>query len=64
LQRVRIEHAKRLLAQPGRKMKTVGEDCGYQHANSFWFAFKHATGMSPEQYRRRNTIVAASKGKP
>ena len=57
LQRMRIEHAKKLLAQPGRKMKTIGEACGYPHANSFWFAFKQATGMSPEQYRAKNTTV-------
>lgn len=55
LQCVRIEQAKKLLAQSGQKMRTVGEACGYQHANSFWFAFKQATGMSPEQYRKKNT---------
>jgi LacI family transcriptional regulator len=54
LQRVRVEHAKKLLAQSGQKMKSVGEACGYQSANNFWFAFKQATGMSPEQYRKKN----------
>jgi LacI family transcriptional regulator len=52
LQRVRIEHAKRLLAQSGQKMGTIGELCGYQSANSFWFAFKQAVGRSPQEYRR------------
>jgi LacI family transcriptional regulator len=55
LQRVRVEHAKKLLAHSDQKMRTVGENCGYQSANSFWFAFKQATGMSPEQYRKKNT---------
>ena len=63
LQRVRIEHAKKLLAQSDRKLRTVGEDCGYQSANSFWFAFKQATGVSPEKYRKNNMTLAAPKGK-
>jgi LacI family transcriptional regulator len=63
LQRVRIEHAKKLLAQSDQKMRAVGEVCGYQSANSFWFAFKQATGMSPEKYREKNMTVAATKGK-
>jgi LacI family transcriptional regulator len=64
LQRIRLEHAKKLLVQSDRKMRAVGEDCGYQSANNFWFAFKQATGMSPEQYRKKNTIVTVNKGKP
>jgi len=63
LQRVRVEHAKKLLAQSDQKLRTVGEVCGYQSANSFWFAFKQATGMSPEKYRRKNMTIAAPKGK-
>lgn len=63
LQRVRIEHAKKLLVQSDRKMRIVGEDCGYQSANNFWFAFKQATGMSPERYRKKNTILLVPKGR-
>jgi LacI family transcriptional regulator, galactose operon repressor len=55
LQRVRIEHAKKLLAQSSQKLIVVSEWCGYQSANSFWFAFKQATGMSPQEYRRKFT---------
>ena len=55
LQRVRIEHAKRLLAQSHQKMTTIGEQCGYQSANSFWFAFKQAVGKSPQEYRKEVT---------
>jgi len=51
LQRVRIERAKSLLADSGQNLKDVAERCGYQSANSFWVAFKHATGVSPKQYR-------------
>jgi LacI family transcriptional regulator len=64
LQRIRLEHAKKLLVQSDRKMRNIGEDCGYQSANNFWFAFKQATGMSPEQYRKKNTMVTVNKGKP
>lgn len=56
LQRVRIEKAKRLLVESvasGEKLESVGESCGYQSANSFWFAFKSATGVSPRQYREK-----------
>jgi len=53
LQRVRIERAKRLLSETGHKMETVAEQCGYQSANSFWFAFKQATKLSPKQYREQ-----------
>ena len=51
LYRVRIERAKRLLGQRDQKIETIGQNCGYQRANSFCVAFKQATGMSPKQYR-------------
>lgn len=51
LQRVRIERAKKLLAEPGHKMEELAEICGYQSATSFSFAFRQATGKSPKQYR-------------
>ncbi len=55
LQRVRIEQAKALLAQSDQKLTVVGELCGYQSANNFWFAFKHVVGMSPKEYRDKIT---------
>lgn len=51
LHRVRIELAKRLLADPTQKLEVIAEQCGYQAANSLWVAFKHATGVSPKDYR-------------
>jgi LacI family transcriptional regulator len=51
LQRARLERAKRQLIESNEKLETIGECCGYQSANSFWFAFKNATGLSPKQYR-------------
>lgn len=55
LQRVRIERAKRLLAESGHKLEVLASMSGYQSANSFCVAFKQATGMSPKQYR--DTLV-------
>lgn len=52
LQRVRLDHARRLLAQSDMKMQSVAEQCGYQSTNSFWFAFKQAFGVSPKEYRK------------
>jgi len=55
LQRVRIEHAKRLLAESDHKMEVLASMCGYQSANSFCVAFKQATGLSPKQFQ--NSLV-------
>jgi len=51
LQRVRIERAKRLLADSDHKLEVLANMCGYQSANSFCIAFKQATGLSPKQFR-------------
>jgi LacI family transcriptional regulator len=51
LQRVRIERAKKLLAQTSQKVETIAHDCGYQSINSFCVAFKRATGVSAKQFR-------------
>jgi len=51
LQRVRIEHAKKFLAESGNKIETLAKMCGYQSINSFCIAFKRTTGMSAKRYR-------------
>ena len=51
LQRVRIEHAKQLLAESSLKIEALAEMAGYQSANSFCIAFKRVTGMSAKQFR-------------
>ncbi len=56
LQRVRMERAKRLLANADHKVERLADMCGYRSANSFHIAFKQATGMSPKQFR--GTIVS------
>jgi transcriptional regulator GlxA family with amidase domain len=52
LQRVRIERAKKLLLESREKLNVIAELCGYRSANSFWSAFKQATGVSPKLYRQ------------
>ena len=51
LQRLRIERAKRLLQETDHKVDTVAAMCGYQSANTFCIAFRHALGTSPKQFR-------------
>jgi LacI family transcriptional regulator len=53
LHRIRIEQAKKILAQSGVKLEAVAEQCGYQSGNSFWLAFKHTTGISPKQFQKQ-----------
>lgn len=51
LHRVRIERAKKLLAESDQKLEAIAEMCGYQSANSLWVSFKQTTGVSPKEYR-------------
>jgi LacI family transcriptional regulator len=53
LHRIRIERAKKLLADSGEKMDSIAEMCGYESGNSFWVAFKRSTGVSPREYQRQ-----------
>lgn len=51
LQRVRIERAKKFLAETNQKIEPLARMCGYQSINSFCVAFKRSTGMSAKNYR-------------
>ena len=51
LRRVRLEHAKKLLAETDEKITTIAEASGYQSANSFCIAFTKTEGCSPAAYR-------------
>jgi LacI family transcriptional regulator len=55
LHRIRIEHSKRLLLDSNQKMDAIAQLCGYESPNSFWVAFKRATGLSPKQYKKQFT---------
>ncbi len=48
----RIEHAKRLLAEPTPSVTDIGRMVGYCETSSFTAAFHKATGITPTTYRR------------
>jgi LacI family transcriptional regulator len=52
LQRLRMEKAKRLLADSDHKIEVLASMCGYQSANTFSVAFKNATGMTLSRFRK------------
>jgi AraC-like DNA-binding protein len=53
LERLRIDEAKRLMAQGGAQIgiEALGVRVGYGNANTFRRAFKRVTGISPSEYR-------------
>ena len=53
LQRMRIDHAKRLLEQTDLGLDTIVEQVGYQDLSSFRRLFRKEVDESPGQYRRR-----------
>lgn len=53
----RLEHAKKLLVESNMKMVEIAERVGYQNGSYFNIVFKNSMGISPGQYRQRNTDV-------
>ncbi|MBP1990672.1 AraC family transcriptional regulator [Paenibacillus eucommiae] len=56
LNELRINKAKELLLGTNMKIHDVGEQVGFQNANSFIRLFKKFTGIPPGEYRRMNHI--------
>lgn len=52
LGRVRIDAARRLLAETDLKLSAVAERAGFRHVQGFCTSFKAATGRTPGRYRR------------
>ena len=50
--RLRIEHAKDLLALRTKSITNIGLTIGYSETSSFATAFRKLTGMTPTAYRR------------
>ncbi|KRE64833.1 helix-turn-helix domain-containing protein [Paenibacillus sp. Soil750] len=50
---VRMEHAKRLLMEPGNKIKNVAGQVGFTDPHYFSIWFKENTGLSPSQFRKQ-----------
>ncbi len=53
VQTVRIEQAKRYLRRKDYSMTDIASQTGFFDQSHFTKAFKHATGITPGQYRRR-----------
>jgi LacI family transcriptional regulator len=49
---LRVEHAKKLLAETDYKLEAIAGLSGYQSANSFCIAFKKSAGLSPVGFRK------------
>ncbi|CAN7250384.1 response regulator [Paenibacillus sp. LjRoot153] len=52
---VRIQAAKKLLAEPDVKVYEIGYLVGYENPSSFNRAFKNVTGSTPSDYRKLRT---------
>jgi transcriptional regulator GlxA family with amidase domain len=57
LHRVRLENAKRLLASSSARTEDIAAACGFINLNSFWVAFRDATGESPNKYRNKHGLI-------
>jgi transcriptional regulator GlxA family with amidase domain len=53
LRQRRLQAAKDYLFQSEHSLATIAALSGYRSANSFWVAFRNATGFSPGCYRKR-----------
>ncbi|KAB8137796.1 AraC family transcriptional regulator [Gracilibacillus oryzae] len=55
LNAIRINEAKRLLVESKMKVAQIARNTGYANHVNFWRAFKRMTGVSPNEYREKNT---------
>lgn len=51
--RVRMDEARRLLANTDKKVTEIAEDVGYTDVNSFYATFKKHEGLSPAAFRKQ-----------
>lgn len=56
LNRCRIDRARRILAETGLPVARIPEACGFPTASYFFRTFRRQTGMTPAEYRKRNTV--------
>jgi len=52
LMRMRLERARRLLAQSDHSIARIAQDCGFSHQEHLTRAFRRLTGATPGAYRR------------
>ncbi|MGN0182370.1 MAG: AraC family transcriptional regulator [Candidatus Ornithomonoglobus sp.] len=53
---VRISRAKQMLRTSSYSVSDIGAYCGYPSVSNFQKAFKKAEGISPSQYRKKNSV--------
>jgi len=53
IRRIRIDKARKLLAETDLQMQQIAERCGYATYNYLTHVFKKTTGMTPRQYRNQ-----------
>jgi len=58
---LRLDHARRLLAQTGLSVTEIGAMVGFESLGSFSWLFARRVGMSPENFRRRKMQKTASQ---
>lgn len=58
VRRLRVEHAKRLLAQTPRTVLSIAFECGFEDLSTFYRAFKREVGQSPNQWRSADQVRA------
>ena len=62
VRRLRVEHAKHLLAQTDRTVLSIAFECGFEDLSTFYRAFKREAGSSPNQFRCGESLEAPSAG--
>lgn len=62
LSRLRLDHARRLLAETELPLARIAARCGYQSANSLLVAFKREYHLTPAAYRSRRQESAGLDG--
>ena len=55
--RLRLKRARVLLSGSSQPVKEIGALCGFQSLESFYRVFRAETGLTPVQYRRRQTAL-------
>lgn len=58
----RLQEARNLLATSNQNMKELAFECGFANAEHFCRIFKERFGMTPGEYRRRNTPENITNG--
>jgi LacI family transcriptional regulator len=53
IRRVKVERARKLLANGNDSVEAVASACGFNYAEVMTRVFRRETGMTPSDYRRR-----------